>query len=103
MILSQETIARIEDYIEDVEICDEDDIGKDNYAEIEADGIVLLFTFIVFAHYVEEFNYHSEVPYNNIEDLSHYEFDDASITELKAYDENGKTIEISNKNEIKYW
>lgn len=101
MILSQEAIARIEDYIENVEICDE--VEKGNYTEIETNGVILFITFTVFARFVEDYEYHSEVPYNNIEDLSHYEFEGAEITEIEAYNEDDEEVEISNKNDIKYW
>lgn len=102
MILSQEAIGKIEDYIDESEL-NEDTIDKKNYAEIEVGGILIMLTFVVFGHFVEEYNIHNEFAYNNIEDLSHFEFDGAEITEIEAYDEDGEEVEITNKSDIKYW
>lgn len=101
MILSDKAIGMVEDYIEDVELCE--DNNRDISGEIEVDGLILYFTFTVFSHFVEEYNIHNEFAYNNVENLSHYEFDGAEITELGAYDEDGEEVEISNKEDIRYW
>lgn len=45
---------------------------------------------------------HTEVPPPNIEYFSYYEFDDAEITEIVAYDEDGDEVEIENKKALKY-
>lgn len=101
MILSTKAMAEIESHIENVDIDFEG--SKDFEGEVEDGDYLIMFTFWVNAHFHEEYNYHNEVPYNNIEDLSHYEFDEAEITDIKAYDEDGEEVEITNKHELEYW
>lgn len=100
MILSKETIEQINDTIENYDLDDEYSTGHE--IEIEVGSILLFITFTLWATLHEERMVHTEVPPPNIEYFSYYEFDDAEITEIVAYNEDGDEVEIENKKALKY-
>lgn len=101
MILTQETKDFIVEQIENTELYE--DVSKDNELEVEVGNVTIYVTYDVFANFVKELEYHSEVPYNCYEDLSHYEFDGAEITNIEAYDENDEEVKIENLSEVEYY
>lgn len=99
MQLSKQTINDIETKIEGHEVCS--DYEKDEL-ELSQDGFLIFVAYGVYAKFVECLNYHNEVPYNNVEDLSYWEFDGAEIDEISAYDEDGEEVVIENAEVLKY-
>lgn len=100
MKLSDETIKSIEAQIETHDICGGYEDGLE--LELSQGDFLILVTFCIYADLVEEYNYHSEVPYNNIEDLSYWEFGGAEINEIVAFDGDGEEVEIENVESLKY-
>lgn len=54
----------------------------------------------VYGRFVEDLNYHSEVLYNQNEDLSHYEYETTILCDIYAHDKEGNELEITNKNVV---
>jgi hypothetical protein len=94
IILKQETIdAIIEAIKEDLSV--EDEITTVDDAEFEQDGNTIFVGYKVFAEWKKEMMYHSEVPYNNYEDLSKWEVTGSEVENIAAYDEDGEELAIS--------
>lgn len=100
MKLSEETIKNIEAQIESHEVCDEYEDGLE--LELSQGDFLIFVTYCISAKLVREYNYHNEVPYNNIEDLSYWEFCDAWISEVVALDGDGEEVDVENVESLKY-
>ena len=101
MILTQQTLNAISASIENAEL--EDGWSSEIEDEIEQDKIVIFITYKVCGNYVEEYNYHSEVPYNCYENVSHTDFEDGEILSIEAFDEDGEEVAIENLSEVEYY
>ncbi len=101
MILTQQTLNAISASIENAEL--EDGWSSEIGDEIEQDKIAIFITYKVCGNYVEEYNYHSEVPYNCYENVSHTDFEDAEILSIEAFDEDGEEVAIENLSEVEYY
>ena len=98
--LSKDIINQIN---EKIECCDSDGCTTKDSVEICTDELTIFVDFIANYRYVEDYNIHTEVSYNNVEDLSYYEFEGAQITDIYVYDEKSEEeVEISNMDELKY-
>ncbi|MGM9778880.1 MAG: hypothetical protein ACI3ZD_11190 [Prevotella sp.] len=98
--LSKDIINQID---EKIERCDFDGCTTKDSIEICTDKLTIFVEFFAYFKYIEEYEIHTEFAYNNVENLSRYEFDGAQITDISAYDEeNEEEVEISNIDELKY-
>lgn len=93
--LTKETIEAITKYISSTEI--EGYCTQVKEAEFEQDGILIFIDYEVWATYHEERMIHTEVPYLNEENLSYWELEHIDINSIKAYNEDGKEIPVSDK------
>lgn len=101
MKLSTTTLETITRHIEQ----SEPEAGWSDYqeAEIKQDHYCIFITYRVYGEHVEEYNYHSEVPYDCYENMSHTDFSAAEITNIEAWDEEKEeAVEIENEQELKY-
>ncbi len=90
--LKKETIKAIADRINGTEI--EGQLTTVTDAEFEQDGFLIMVDYEVYAEWRDQQMRHSEVPYNNIEDLSGWERDGAAINFINAYGDDGEDVEI---------
>lgn len=98
--LSKDIINQID---EKIEYCDFDGCITKDSVEIYTEELTICVEFLAFFKYIEEYEIHTEFAYNNIENLSRYEFDGARITDISAFDEESQEeVEISNMDELKY-
>lgn len=88
--ISEETIKAIIECINDTEI--EDEVTTIDESEFEQDGHLIIVGYEVYGNWKEELEYHDEFAYNNIEDLSHWEFDGARLNGITVYDEDGTQV-----------
>lgn len=101
MKLSQETLMSITKQIEKTDL--EDGWTNDKEFEVIQDIFTIFVTYRVLGELVKEYNYHQEVPYNNLENMSHMDFVDAEITSIEARDENDEEIAIENLGDVEYY
>lgn len=101
MKLSVATLKAITKQIEQSE--PEDGWSDDQEIEVQQGHFCIFVTYRVYGRYMREYNYHSEVPYDCYEDMSHTDFMDAEITKIEAWDEEKEeAVEIDNEQELKY-
>lgn len=105
MKLTKETIEKIKDIILETEVEPyDDDLTFDYDDEVTQGDFSVFFTYRIFADFVEEYNYHSEVSYNCYEDVSYAEISDVEIVEVTVYDEvssNNDAVPVENLDELK--
>lgn len=102
MKLSKETLMSITKQIEETDL--EDGWTNDQNLEVKQGTFTILVTYRVLGELVKEYNYHQEVLYNNIENMSHTDFIDAEISDIEAWDDTkDECIEIENLNELQYY
>lgn len=90
---SQETIKAIADFIKATEI--EGSVTPVFDAEFEQDGYLILVDYEVYAERHEELMVHSELSYNNVEDLSHWEYKGAKVNGISILGDDGEDISFS--------
>lgn len=93
--LKKETIKAIADRINGTEI--EGQLTTVTDAEFEQDGFLIMVDYEVYAEWRDQQMRHSEVPYNNIEDLSGWEREGAAINFINAYGDDGEDVEIEKR------
>lgn len=93
--LAQETIEAIAEYISSTEI--EGYCTKVKEAVFEQENFLILIDYEIRATYHEEIMVHTEVPYFNEEDLSYWELERIDINSIKAYNEDGKELPVSDE------
>lgn len=101
MILTKATLNAISASIENAEL--EDGWSDEIEDEVIQGEFVIYVTFRVRGNYVEEYDYHSEVPYNCYENVSHTDFEDAEIVCIEAYDEDDEVVAIDNLQDVEYY
>ena len=101
MILTKETLNAISASIENAEL--ENGWSGEMEDEIQQGKFLIFVTYRVYGNYVEEYNYHSEVPYDCYENMSHTDFEDAEISEIIAYNEDGDEVAIDNLKDVEYY
>lgn len=102
MILTKETLNAISASIENAEL--EDGWSSEIEDEVQQGKFLIFVTFRVCGNYVEEYDYHSEVPYDCYENVSHTDFEDAEIVNIEAWDEEKEeAVAIDNLNDVEYY
>lgn len=96
--LRQETLSEIKDYMDSYALTDEESASES--AEFEQDNVTIFVDFQFYGHVEEDVLVHTELPYNNVENLSYIATDDAKVVNVEACDENGETVGISNEDTI---
>ena len=102
MILTQQTLNAISASIENAEL--EDGWSDEMEDEVQQGKFLIFVTYRVYGNYVEEYNYHSEVPYDCYENMSHTDFEDAEILKIEAWDEESEEeVAIDNLKDVEYY
>lgn len=101
MILTKATLNAISASIENAEL--EDGWSNEIEDELTQGKYTIYVTYRVCGNYVEEYNYHSEVPYDCYENMSHTDFEDAEILNIEAWDEDDEEIAIENLQDVEYY
>lgn len=102
MVLTQTTLDAITKLIEESELTDS--YSYDNELQIQQGQYTVTVIYNKFGSFVDEYEHHSEVPYDCYEDLSYMDFVGAEITEIEVYDEMQDEItSIENLDKVKYY
>lgn len=90
--LTAETIEEIASHINSTEI---ESCHMDEEAEFEQGDNLIVVDYEVWATYHREIMVHTEVSWPNEEDLSYWELDVIDLNSIKAFDEDGEELTIS--------
>ena len=93
--LTKKTIREIAEFINSTEV-------KSSYtpvadAEFEQNGCMIYVDYEVYADYIEAEDTHSEVSYNQIEDLSCWVACDVKLNSICAFSEDGDQLEVTER------
>ena len=93
--LSKKTVRAIAEFINSTQV--RNSLTPVSDAEFEQDGCMIYVDYEVYADYVETQDVHSEVPYNQIEDLSCWIPCDVQLKSISAFDEDGDQLEVTQR------
>ncbi len=103
MRLSKSTLEAITQRIECSDI-EESGWSYEHEFEVKQAPYIISVTFHVLAEFVREYNYHYEVSFPNYENMSHFDFVDAEILDIEAYNmTEQETEQVENLDEVKYY
>lgn len=93
--LSKKTIKAIAEFINSTEVSGY--MTPVLNAEFEQNGCMIYVDYEVYADYIEAENIHSEVSYNQIEDLSCWVACDVQLKSICAFNEDGDQLEVTER------